>query len=45
MIPDLKPNAPQPIRTYKYKRYMRDGSMQEVTAVVRSKRKSKRDRT
>lgn len=28
-------------RTYKYKRYMRDGSTREYTAVVRSKKKKK----
>lgn len=28
-------------KSYTYKRFMRDGSMKEVTAVVRSKRKPK----
>lgn len=28
-------------RTYRYKRFMRDGSVKEITAVVRSRRKQK----
>lgn len=29
--------------TYTYKRYMRDGSVRTITAVVRSKRKKKKE--
>lgn len=32
-----------PNNTYKYKRYMRDGTVQERTGVIRSKRKEKKD--
>ena len=34
------PKAPAQ-KSYIYKRYMRDGSVKEITAVVRSKRKTK----
>lgn len=30
-------------RTYTYKRYMRDGSVKEYTAVVRSRTKNKKE--
>lgn len=29
-------------KTYTYKRYMRDGSMKEITALVRARRKKKK---
>lgn len=29
------------VKSYSYKRYMRDGSMKEITAVVRSRSKKK----
>lgn len=31
-------------KSYTYKRYMRDGSVQEYTAVVRSRRKKKKEK-
>lgn len=31
-------------KAYKYKRYMRDGSVKEITAVVRQKRKPKKNK-
>lgn len=33
----------KPAQTYKYKRYMRDGSTEERTAVVRSRRNKKKE--
>lgn len=30
-------------KTYTYKRYMRDGSVKEITAVVRSRKKRKKN--
>lgn len=30
--------------TYKYKRYMRDGSQKEITAVIRSRTEKKRSK-